>query len=79
MFWVVGLVVDLARDTIREFRNTPFDKAVDVERDSPNRNCLVTVVGNYQAVFFNKESNRAHVFVSGLKNFNPRSESRRLS
>lgn len=42
MLWVEGLVDDLTRDTIGKFRNAPFDKAINVERDGSNRNCFVT-------------------------------------
>ena len=41
VLWVEGPVDSGTRDTIRKFRDASLDKAVNVERDSPNCNSLV--------------------------------------
>lgn len=41
VFWVVGPVENRTRYTVREFQDSSLDKAIDVEGDSPNRNCFV--------------------------------------
>ena len=79
VLWVEGTVEDRTRDTVREFRNASLDKAVNVERDSSNRDGFVTAWKFYEARTSNKGSHRSYVFVSGLKNLNPRSESRVFS
>jgi hypothetical protein len=83
VLWIGGVVDNPARDSICEFRDASLDKVVDVGRDSPNRDRFVAVWGLGDASMrlqrFKKGSSCSYVFVSGLKNVNPRSESRRLS
>ena len=72
------MIGDGARDAICEPRYTSTYKIVNTERDGSDSNCFVAVEELLDEAL-TKKSNHSHVFVSGLKNFNPRSESRRLS
>lgn len=42
VLWVGGSENDPAWDTVCEFRDSSFHKAVDVDRNGSNRNCFVT-------------------------------------
>lgn len=42
MLWVGVVVHNPTSDAVCEFSDAPFDKTVNVERDSSNRNCLVS-------------------------------------
>ena len=79
VLWAAGIIDSGTWDTICKFRDASLDKAVNVERDSPNCNCLVAARKLLGEVSCDRGNGCPHVFVSGLKNFNPRSESRSLS
>ena len=72
------VVGDGARDAICVPRYTSTYKIVNAKRDGSDCNCSVTVEGLSNEAS-TKKSGHSHVFVSGLKNLNPRSESRRSS
>ena len=67
-----------AGDAICVPRYTSTYKIVNTKRDGSNCDRFVAVE-RLSDEALTKKSNQSHVFVSGLKNLNPRSESRRLS
>ena len=72
------VVGDGARDAICEPRYTSTYKIVNTIRDGSDCDCFVAVE-ELSDEALTKKSNHSHVFVSGLKNLNPRPESRRFS
>ena len=72
------VVGDGAGDAICVPRYTSAYKIVDTKRDGSDCDCFVAVKGLSDEAW-TKKNYRSHVFVSGLKNLNPRSESRRSS
>ena len=77
MLWVGWVVDNRARDPIRKLRDASSDEVIDVERHSSNRGCFVA--GRKASIEASPGRVATHVLVSGLKNLNPRSESRPLS